>query len=252
MNTASNPANNTLPANLPLSVVLFESAMSRDVALSDFAEQLDIGTISLRQFISGKTRRPRGKTLESMAEMLEMPIEEVRHRATLLPTAAPLFSEWLQKHMKGRFSRAKLTNETRISDGALRNYLSGQTLPDTDQARRLAEAFDVPFIELAMVIVADQTLRSGGETIPPEPPMSASKPKEAERYKVAEHAVDAEKSVDATNVHDVRLASEYAEPATLNPEYTSEEIHLVNLWRQLHPQGRRATLKYIAELLVEG
>jgi hypothetical protein len=33
---------------------------------------------------------------------------------------------------------------------------------------------------------------------------------------------------------------------------TGEEEHLLALWRQMHPQGRRATLIYIAGLLAEG
>jgi hypothetical protein len=32
----------------------------------------------------------------------------------------------------------------------------------------------------------------------------------------------------------------------------SEEERLLRLWRQLHPQGRRATFSYIADLLAEG
>ena len=152
------PANGTIPDRTPLSVLLYHAAMSRNQSLSTFAEELDIGTISLRQFILGKTQRPRQKTLEIIGEALNLPVDEVRQRMSLLPEATPGFGEWLDRQMKakGKVSRARLTRETRISDGALRNYLSGQTLPDSDQAQRLASVLEVEPIEMAKVIVATE------------------------------------------------------------------------------------------------
>lgn len=83
----------------------------------------------------GRTQRPRQKTLEIIGQALDLEVEEVRQRMSYLPEAAPGFGAWLDSQMKakGKVSRAWLTRETKISDGALRNYLSGQTLPDSDR-----------------------------------------------------------------------------------------------------------------------
>lgn len=239
------------PASLPLSVMLFHAAMSQEIAISEFAERLGIGALSLRQFISGQTQRPRGRTLELIANALSISVEEARERTTLRPTSAPRFADWLDERMhEDRYSRAKLTRETRISDGALRNYLSGQTLPDADQAQRLAQALDVDSLELAKVLVADQTVRSGGETIPP-PPEPVPLPTEP-LPPVSEAAMptnNVEEDVEAEPPA-LRRLSRINRMTTA--EIMVDEEHLLNLWRQLHPQGRRATLIYIAGLLAEG
>jgi transcriptional regulator with XRE-family HTH domain len=218
--------------NLPLSVLLFYTAMRQQVALSEFAENVGIGPLSLRQFISGKAQRPRGRTLELLASALDMPVEEVRRRTALRPVSAPAFSKWLKEKMsQGRFSRAKLTRETRISDGALRNYISGQTLPDTDQAQRLATTLNVEPLEIAQVLVADHVERNGGETITSPDDMNGR----------GLHSSFAE----SDGVHRNTSSS----PTTTTS--ASEEEHVLTLWRKLHPQGRRATLIYIAGLLAE-
>jgi transcriptional regulator with XRE-family HTH domain len=223
------PANGTIPDRTPLSVLLYHAAMSRNQSLSTFADELDIGTISLRQFILGKTQRPRQKTLEIIGEALNLPVEEVRQRMSLLPEATPRFGEWLDNQMKskGKVSRARLTRETRISDGALRNYLSGQTLPDSDQAQRLASVLEVEPIEMARVIVATEVTQKGGELAPPSAEPEATAEETAGEPEAAELG------------------------ATLAASGGYDEGQLLNLWRQLHPQGRRATLGYIAMLLAE-
>jgi hypothetical protein len=168
-----------------------------------------------------------------------MSIDEIRRRAALDPTEAPRFADWLRERMNGTFSRARLTRETRISDGALRNYLAGQTLPDTDQAQRIAEILDVEPLELAKVLVADHTVRAGGTTIA-----------------APENIYD----TSGTNGRDARQEDHAAETAstpalpgrTAPSSIGGDEEQLLYLWRQLHPQGRRATLNYIASLLVEG
>jgi transcriptional regulator with XRE-family HTH domain len=224
------------PDDLPLSVLLFNAAMNQKIALSKFAQELGIGALSLRQFISGQTQRPRSRTLEILAKALGMSVEEVRRRASLQPTAAPRFAEWLKAQMDAGFSRAKLTRETRISDGALRNYLAGQTLPDSDQAQKLAEILEVEPLELAKVLVADQTIRSGGETVP-----------------VIESSDDAEGDIDmAPGAANGIYGETQEQRARAFPASASEEERLLMLWRQLHPQGRRATLNYIASLIAEG
>lgn len=232
-----------MSADLPLSVLLFTSAMYQNIPLSEYAQQLGIGALSLRQFIAGQTQRPRGRTLEILASALGMSVEEVRRRTTLRPTSAPPFAEWLKMRMDGRFSRAKLTRETRISDGALRNYLAGQTLPDSDQSMRLSEILNVEPLELAKVLVADHTMRSGGQTVPP--PMSASTSDSGIAMMVSPFSGDKSDhnlSPDQQLGHGLHGS---------NSVLTIDEEHLLNLWRQLHPQGRRATLIYIAGLLTE-
>ncbi len=236
------------PPDLPLSVLLFNAAMSQNIALSEFAKQLGIGPLSLRQFIAGQTQRPRSRTLEILASALGMSVDEVRRRASLRPTSAPSFAEWLKSHMNGTFSRAKLTRETRISDGALRNYLSGQTLPDSDQARRLSEILNVDSLELAKVLVADQTVRGGGET---EPLLELSADGTGGPMPM-DGSVNGLAAVDDTYYEDATAQRTGQLARGLITTLSSEEEHLLTLWRQLHPQGRRATLIYIAGLLAEG
>lgn len=227
--------NGTLPDRIPLSVLLYHAAMTRNQSLSNFAEELEIGAISLRQFILGKTQRPRQKTLEIIGSALGMSVDEVRVRMSYLPEAAPGFGLWLDGQMKarGKVSRARLTRETKISDGALRNYLSGQTLPDSDQAQRLAEVLEVSPLEVAKVIVANEVAQKGGEVAPPSA--------EADPDEAAGAASDAAEDSGA-------LASQ---ALALPAGGSHDEAQLLGLWRQLHPQGRRATLGYIAMLLAE-
>jgi hypothetical protein len=230
------------PEKLPLSVLLFHAAMNRNLSISDFAETLGVGPISLRQFILGKTQRPRQKTIDLIGQILDMSSDEVRRRMDLPPEAAPKFSEWLEAQIEGRFSRAKLTRETKISDGALRNYLSGQTLPDSDQAQRLVEALDIDSLQLAGMIVANQVAESGGFIAEPEAPADVDAP-----------PVSAPTAgVDPTAVAPV-AAEALAAPAPAAAHHASpDEDHVLSLWRRLHPQGRRATVQYIATLLAEG
>jgi transcriptional regulator with XRE-family HTH domain len=238
------------PTDLPLSVMLFHAAMREEIAISEFAERLGIGALSLRQFISGQTQRPRGRTLELIAEALDIPVDAAREQTALRPTSAPRFADWLDERMhNGRYSRAKLTRETRISDGALRNYLSGQTLPDADQAQRLAHCLKVDSLELAKVLVADQTVRSGGETIPPPEPDTISDETTPPSEELP-FSLDEEDEEFAEDQPAVRRFNRINRLTTT--EIMVDEEHLLNLWRQLHPQGRRATLIYIAGLLAEG
>lgn len=236
--------NGMIPDRTPLSVLLFHAAMQNGQSISDFAETLHIGAISLRQFINGNSQRPRQKTLELIGSALHMPVEEVRERMQILPEAAPEFGDWLRAQMQGRFSRARLTRETRISDGALRNYLSGQTLPDADQARRLAEVLDVPSYELARVIVANTVVQHGGAVAPGAPSAEEYAPAAAPQ---APHA--AAEAFPSGTLAVQGFAPAPPAPATLTP--TADELTLLGLWRQLHPQARRATLNYIAMLLAE-
>ncbi len=226
------------PSDLPLSVLLFYTAMRENMALSEFAQRLGIGPLSLRQFISGQAQRPRGRTLELLAQALDMPVEEVRRRTNMRPTSAPRFQEWIKTRMNGRFSRAKLTRETRISDGALRNYLSGQTLPDTDQAQRLAETLEVEPLELAKVLVADHVVRNGGQTVPATVADGGS-------------ADGGPSSVIRGMDGDSSSTPVSALMGVGSGMAASGEEQLLVLWRKLHPQGRRATLNYIAALLAE-
>jgi transcriptional regulator with XRE-family HTH domain len=230
------------PEKLPLSVLLFHTAMSRSQSISEFAEVIGVGPISLRQFILGKTQRPRQKTIDMIGEIMGISSDEVRRRMDLLPEAAPKFSGWLDEQIEGRFSRAKLTRETKISDGALRNYLSGQTLPDSDQAQRLAETLEIDSLHMASLIVANQVAESGGGLAEPAPPAEAAPPGEA-----------APVAVSATVIAPIAPETLVAPALGQIPAPTSsDEDHVLGLWRRLHPQGRRATVQFIATLLAEG
>ncbi|NNJ10441.1 transcriptional regulator [Chloroflexales bacterium ZM16-3] len=238
--------NGSYPEKLPLSVLLFHAAMERDLSISDFAEALGVGPISLRQFILGKTQRPRQKTIDLIGETLSIPSDDVRRRMDLLPEAAPKFNEWLEAQIEGRFSRAKLTRETKISDGALRNYLSGQTLPDSDQARRLVEVLQVDGLQLAGLIVSNQVVESGGAVAEPDAPAALEAPPVSAPTLIGESVTMSPVSAEAP----AALAT--ASVAAPLPASGSDEDHLLLLWRRLHPQGRRATVQYIATLLAEG
>lgn len=228
---------------LPLTVLLFDAAMREGITISEFAKRLDMGPVSLRQFLYGETERPRNRTLETFANTLNMSFEEAQHRLQYLPPSMPRFSTWLDEHIhQQNISRARLNRDTNISDGALRNYLSGQTLPDSHQAMRIARALEVPSLDVAKVIIADQTLRSGGQTAPepePEPELEA-----AVAGQPADQFAAAHMPADAV------LSEMYAADQPVVPA-SSDEAHLLSLWRRMHPQGRRATLIYIAGLLVE-
>ena len=240
------PYNGTIPEDAPLSVLLFYAAMENGQSLSTYAQSIHVGAISLRQFISGTSQRPRQRTLELIGEALGMPVEEVRRRMQLAPTAAPNFGDWLRVKMQGRFSRAKLTRATRISDGALRNYLQNQTLPDADQARRLAEVLEVPPYEMASVIIANTVQQHGG-ALAPARPAAEERPATS-----AALAPTLELTAPAPTPNHVPVPGAPA-PASLAPTAvsSSDELRLIDLWRQLHPQARRATLNYIAMLLAE-
>lgn len=217
---------------VPLSVILFHAAMERGQSLSAFAKDIQVGTHSLRQLILGKTQSPRRKTLNAVGQLLNMPTDELNRRMNLRPEATPEFEEWLKAQMAGRFNRSRLAKETKISIGALSNYLEGKTLPDSDHAGALARTLEVPLLEVARTVVANLVVDAGGVTEPVEAGL-----------------VSTEASVD-----EQPPATEAVEPtSTLSntPTASYDEIQLLGLWRQLHPQGRRATLSYIAMLLAE-
>lgn len=218
------------PAELPLSVLIFYEAMRRQRKMSEFANDLNINPLSLRQFVRGKTQRPRSTSLSSLAELLDVTEDEVRRLAGLAPAAAPPFHEWFQAAVtEARLSRAHLTRSTGISDGALRNYLEGKTLPDSHQAQQIAEVLSADPLEVAKVIVADETVRHGGSTLP-----STALPPVAMAH--GEH--------NGSAAPDSMLTDSPTRSG-------SEEQRLLHLWRQLHPQARRATFTYIASLLAE-
>jgi transcriptional regulator with XRE-family HTH domain len=226
-------ANGAVPDRVPLSVLLFHAAMTNDKSISEYAEQLQIGAISLRQFIEGNTQRPRQKTLELIGSALDMTVDEVRQRMGIAPEVAPPFGNWLEQHMKqADYSRARITRETKISDGALRNYLADRTMPDSDQAQRLAEVLGAEPLEVARVIVANTVAKNGGV--------------------LAEAAPEGDAGVELGSVD-----GGAGEPGGLDGALAlatpggPDEATLLVLWRQLHPQGRRATFSYIAMLLAE-
>lgn len=228
-------ASSTIPEKAPLSVLLFHAAMTGGKSISDFAEQLDIGAISLRQFIEGNTQRPRTKTLELIGGALDLPLEEVRRHMGYSPEATPSFGEWLESHMKqAGYSRAKLTRDTQISDGALRNYLANKTRPDSDQAQRIAQVLQADSYEVAHVIVASTVAENGGALAQAEAGEAPSMSAEGE----------------SGEVELAGISAEFAASAGASANGTDEGA-LLSLWRQLHPQGRRATLSYIAMLLAE-
>ncbi|RMD77664.1 MAG: XRE family transcriptional regulator, partial [Chloroflexi bacterium] len=145
----------TSDEKMPLSVLLFHAAMQRRMSLADFAAVLGLSVATLRSYLfeAGSRSRMRSKTVEQMAEILNIPANEVRERAELLPYTEQLFSEWLKAHMQGRFTRASLCTATKISDSAMKNYLNGQTTPDPDNAIRLAEVLGADSLTVARLIV---------------------------------------------------------------------------------------------------
>ena len=221
---------------VPLSVILFHAAMERGQSLSAFAKDIQVGTHSLRQLILGKTQNPRRKTLNAIGQLLNMPTDELNRRMDLRPEATPEFEEWLKAQMEGRFNRSRLAKETKISIGALSNYLEGKNRPDSDHAGALARTLGVPLLEVARTIVANLVVDAGGVTEPVEAGL-----------------VSTEASVDEQlpTTESIEPAVESTSTLSNTPTASYDEIQLLGLWRQLHPQGRRATLSYIAMLLAE-
>ncbi len=225
----------TYSEQLPLSVMLFHVAMERRESLNTFAGFIGVGTISLRQFILGKTQRPRQKTVDNICEILNISEDDVRQRMDLLPQAAPIFSDWLHDQIKQWGTRSKLARQTGISDGALRNYLDGRTLPDADQAMRLAEVLQIDSLQMANMVVANHVLENGGTLA--SPVVADVQPTALE---------------DLADANDAASSDLVGTSTSLPIGLSSDEDHLVTLWRKLHPQGRRATVQYIATLLAEG
>jgi transcriptional regulator with XRE-family HTH domain len=221
---------------VPLSVILFHAAMERGQSLSAFADEVRVGTPSLRQLILGKTQNPRQKTLNAIGQLLNMSTDELNQRMDLRPEAKPEFKEWLKTQMAGRFNRSRLAKETKISIGALSNYLEGKTLPDSDHAGALAQTLGAPMLEVARTVVANLVVDAGGVTVPAEAePVSAAASVDEQPLVIE----SVEPSIEATST-----------PGN-TPTASYDELQLLGLWRQLHPQGRRATLSYIAMLLAE-
>ncbi|MCU0493010.1 MAG: helix-turn-helix domain-containing protein [Chloroflexaceae bacterium] len=250
----------TLPkeaATASLPVLLFYTAMQMEMGLSDFSERVGLGTISMRQFFTGKTSRPRGKTLELFANTIGIPVDEARRHGDQPTREATPFATWLQEAMKrARASRAKLHQMTGISDGALRNYLAGKTLPDPDQAQRLTLALNGNSLEVARSIMADTMKKHGVPLAPPEPKPEPAAPKRASAPAPAPLEEEPEESIvaEAPVAAPAPAPAPVSAPAAAAPvsSATPEEERLLHLWRQLHPQGRRAALLYIAGLFAEG
>lgn len=235
MDRTTGSQNGKVTDQLPLSVMLFHNAMERNLTMGSFARELGLSPLSLRQFVEGNTQRPRGKTIETIAGALNISVDDARRRLNLPPEEGPPFAEWLQRQMKGHFSRARLTKETKISDGALRNYLAGQTLPDSDQARRLADALGQPTLEVARLIIGYQTAQAGGMTVKPTAEPDDQDLEEGDTVAPA-----------------ITTQSAPAAEVTASVPSSRDDSHMLHLWHQLHPQARRATLIYIAGLLAEG
>jgi transcriptional regulator with XRE-family HTH domain len=230
----------------PLSVMIFREAMRRELSISDFALELNLSPISLRQFVTGNPQRPRTKTLEVIGGALNMSVDEVREHMEILPSAAPPFGEWLETMMGSAFSRARLGREAKISDGAMRNYLQNDTLPDADQAVRLAAVLEIDPMLIAEIIVANDIVERGG-ALPAAQPEAVAPVGEPPAL-VAELVAPAVATPATTPLPPPAVSAPAAAPSVL----AGDEERLMGLWRRLHPQGRRATFHYIAELLAEG
>ncbi|MEF3275430.1 MAG: helix-turn-helix domain-containing protein [Chloroflexus sp.] len=233
---------------MPLSVLLFHAAMQQRMSLADFAAALGLSVATLRSYLfeSGARSRMRSKTVDQMAKVLNMAADEVRERSELLPYATEPFGDWLKSQIQGRFTRAALCAATKISDSAMKNYLNGQTTPDPDNARKLADVLGADTLNVAHMIVASELRQRGvdlpsapqptvvAEVVPPSPvmPVASSTP-----VPTVNASSGSAPTFDAT--YDEAVVNAYTEQ------------RLLNLWRRLHPQGRRATLTYIASLLAE-
>ncbi|NJN17475.1 MAG: helix-turn-helix transcriptional regulator [Oscillochloris sp.] len=227
---------NSADANIPLAVLVFRTAMEKRKSISEYAGEIDVGAISLRQFVHYKTQRPRTRTLELIGAALKLPLEEVRRRMELPPAGMPPFGEWLAAQMEGRYSRSALSKATGISDSALKNYITGKTLPEPNQARKIADVLDLDLTEMSAVIIANYVAQSGGEF--------ADDDEELEEEDVSDVAV----GTSAAALPPVPPVA----PPVAAPPASNEEDRLIGLWRSLHPQGRRAAMLYMAGLLTEG
>jgi hypothetical protein len=100
-------------------------------------------------------------------------------------------------------------------------------------------------MEIAYVIVANDVLARGGELAPAYDDPAAA---------VAEQPNMLVADLNPVSVAEPQATASAAPSAASapTPMIAGDEDRLINLWRRLHPQGRRATFHYMAELLAEG
>lgn len=223
------------PQSTPLSILLFHEAMRRGLTLAEFAAVLGVGVATLRSYLfeTKSSDRIRSATIARMAEVLNLPAPIVRQCLLITPVRGRPFGAWLTEKLSGKVSRAALRRDTGISDSALKNYLQGNTTPDPHNAQRIAEVLNIPFGLMAEVIVTAE-LMAGGMPLAEPPVQSGLLP--APLMTIPQPEPQPRTSADTAHS---------AEPQG----YTEER--LLTLFRRLHPQGRRATMHYIAMLLAE-
>jgi hypothetical protein len=162
--------------------LLFKTMMADNFDIASSAVRMGIESNTLRQFIENRTTRPRSKTLVAIAERLGIKSNELQALILNKPKRRERFDVWLNAQLTsgnvfpmpdGPPERDKkliglIARRSGIGSQSLCNYLLGLTLPDTDQAMRLADVLmpgDVvaAITEMAEVVVSDMVIRAGGE-----------------------------------------------------------------------------------------
>jgi hypothetical protein len=143
---------------LPLPVRIFHTAMQRQKPLDAYAAGLDIPAEALRALLTAQTDGLDPEALNRLAVAHGLSAEAGLASLSEV-AAAESFSAWLNRHMEG-ISQTSLRARTQLDGPQLRAFLNGKTLPDADQAERIARALYVNSVEMARIIVADMASRT--------------------------------------------------------------------------------------------
>lgn len=146
------------PAAFPLPARIFHAAMQRRVSLDAYAATLAIPGDTLRAMLTAQADQLPPEVVTSLAAA-----HGQRADTSLAPPIAGAdvepFSAWLERQMEG-VPQASLRTRAQLEPRLLRAFLSGKSLPDADQAERLARALYVDSAEMARIIVADMIRRT--------------------------------------------------------------------------------------------
>ena len=152
MTTAQRPAAYPLPARI------FHAAMQRQLSLDAYAATLAVPGDTLRTMLTAQADQLPLEVVTGLAVAHGQQADTRPSQPALLADAEP-FSSWLERQMEG-VTQASLRTRTQLEPRLLRAFLNGKSLPDADQAERLARALYLDSAEMAGVIVADMLRRT--------------------------------------------------------------------------------------------
>jgi hypothetical protein len=144
--------------DFPLPARIFHTAMQRQLSLDAYAATLDVPAEAMRALVAAHAEQLAPEIISQLAAAHGQQAE-----AGLAPlaeaTAVEPFHAWLGRHMEG-VSQTALRRRAQLDAPLLRAFLSGKSLPDAEQAERIARALYIDSAEMARIIVADMARRA--------------------------------------------------------------------------------------------